>query len=105
MTIAKVAFDLPVVIGHVDHDFLDAMPRQVFDDVFQYRLAQNGDYRFGMPLVRGRMRVPGPRQELALWSFLGLLPDLVIRTPYMFQQSVNSVTSQIVVDICRGQAA
>ena len=41
------------------------MPRQVFDDVFQYRLAQNGIIGLHA-LGQGGCGFPGPRQELRL---------------------------------------
>ena len=50
MTVTKVVLDLPVVVGHVDHDLLDAVTCQMLDQVLQNRLAQDGDHGLGHAL-------------------------------------------------------
>ena len=45
--VAEIALDLPVRVGHVDHDLLHAVAREMFDQVFQHRLAQDRDHRLG----------------------------------------------------------
>jgi len=58
MPVAEVVFDLPVVIGHVDHDLAHTVARQVLDDVLEHRLAQDGNHRLGHALGQGAD--PGP---------------------------------------------
>ena len=45
-TIAEILLDFLVVVRHVNHDLGDAMTRQMLDQVFHHRLAQNGHHRF-----------------------------------------------------------
>jgi hypothetical protein len=35
-----------MVIGHVDHDLVNAVARKVLDEVFHHGLAQEGDHGF-----------------------------------------------------------
>ena len=46
-TVAKIFFNLVVVVSHVDHDFGDAVAGQVLDQVFHHRFAQNRHHRLG----------------------------------------------------------
>ena len=46
-TVAKIFFNLVVVVSHVDHDFGDAVAGQVLNQVFHHRFAQNRHHRFG----------------------------------------------------------
>ena len=50
VAIAKVVFDFPVVVSHVDHDLAHVVAREVLDDVFQNRLAQDRDHGLGRAL-------------------------------------------------------
>ncbi len=61
--IAKVVLDLPVVVGHVDHDLPDVVPRQVFDQVFEHGLAKDGDHRLGHALGERTDAGSLPRSE------------------------------------------
>ena len=60
VAVTKILLNLAVVVGHVDHDLLDAVVGQVFDKVFHHRLAQNRDHRF--------------REVLGEWAHAGALP-------------------------------
>jgi hypothetical protein len=57
MAIAEVVLDLVMVVGDVDHDLAHAVARQMLDQVFEHRLAENRHHRFGH-VLRER---PDPR--------------------------------------------
>jgi len=51
--VAKILLDFAVVVGHVDHDLRHAVARQMLDQVFHHRLAQNWHHRFGQVFGQG----------------------------------------------------
>lgn len=66
--VTEIFFDLFVVIGHVDHDFIDAMACQMLNQILHHRFAQNGNHRFGQVLGRGRTRVPCPAASIIAFA-------------------------------------
>jgi hypothetical protein len=50
VAVAEVVLDLPVGVRDVDHDVAHAIAREVFDQVLEHRLAEDGDHRLGQVL-------------------------------------------------------
>jgi hypothetical protein len=50
VAVAEVAFDFPVVVRHVDHDFAHIVAGELLDDEFKDWLAQDGNHGLGHAL-------------------------------------------------------
>ena len=61
--ITKILFNFLVVVGHVHHDFRNTVARQVLNQVFHHRFAQNGHHGLGQVACQRAYPCALPRRQ------------------------------------------